>query len=61
MRRIAARHIDKMLHFAAYGLPAVIPALAFRRRRGILRALSMVVPGTALEFAQLGVGQAWPR
>ena len=55
MRRIAARHIDKMLHFAAYGLPTVIPAFAFRRRRDILRALSMVVPETALEFAQLGV------
>jgi VanZ family protein len=53
MRWIAATHIgDKTLHFAAYALLAFLPVFGFKRRRGIAMALSMILLGAALEFAQ---------
>ncbi|HEY1203509.1 MAG: VanZ family protein [Bryobacteraceae bacterium] len=53
MRWVAATHIgDKTLHFMAYALLAFIPVLGFRLRRGIPLALSMILLGVALEFAQ---------
>jgi VanZ family protein len=53
MRWVAATHInDKTLHFTAYALLAFIPVFGFQLRRGIPLALSMILLGVALEFAQ---------
>jgi VanZ family protein len=43
---------DKLMHFAAYTLLAVIPVFAFRLRTGLVCAVSMIALGVALEFAQ---------
>jgi VanZ family protein len=43
---------DKVEHFTAYFGLAVIPVLGFESRRGILAALSMIVLGVLLDFAQ---------
>jgi VanZ family protein len=53
MRLVAATHInDKVLHFSAYALLAFIPVFGFKLRHGIPLALSMILLGVALEFAQ---------
>ena len=53
MRWIAATHVsDKTLHFTAYALLAFMPVFGFKLRRGIPLALSMILLGVALEFAQ---------
>ncbi len=53
MRLIAATNVsDKTLHFTAYTLLAFIPVFGFKPRRGIALALSMILLGVALEFAQ---------
>ncbi len=53
MRLVAATHInDKTLHFTAYTLLAFIPVFGFKMGRGIPLALSMILLGVALEFAQ---------
>ena len=43
---------DKALHFGAYLLLSAIPSFGFERRRGTMAALSMVLLGVVLEFAQ---------
>ena len=45
---------DKFLHFAGYCGLAFFAALSFAaRRRGVVAALSMIVLGVGVEFAQL--------
>jgi VanZ family protein len=61
IRILAATHLsDKLLHFAAYALLAFLPAAGLApRRRAVAAALSMVVLGLLLEFAQrLSPGRA---
>ncbi len=43
---------DKIEHFTAYFGLAVIPVLGFVTRRGVFAALSMIVLGVLLDFAQ---------
>ena len=54
MTQVARLHVsDKILHFSAYAVLSIIPALAFQRRRSVLlTAAALVVLGLALEFAQ---------
>ena len=45
-------HYDKWMHFGAYTGLACLSILAFERRRGIRVALSLILLGAAMEFAQ---------
>ena len=44
---------DKLEHFSAYFVLAVIPALGFEPRKGLMAALSMILLGVLLDVAQL--------
>lgn len=54
MRTVYALHInDKVLHFSAYLLLSVLPAISFsNRRRGIAAAVLMALLGILLEGGQ---------
>jgi VanZ family protein len=53
MRWVSSTGIsDKVLHYGAYTLLAVIPMLGFAQTGGSLWALAMILLGVALEFAQ---------
>jgi VanZ family protein len=56
MRWIGATHVsDKIFHFGAYFVLALIPVLGFRLRPGTVTALAMVPLGVALEFVQIHI------